>query len=485
MQENNLNLQLRPELKERKLSVKVELVTPQFGGGAESRKPDAKQWLRPASVRGALRFWWRALFGASFSTPKEMHAAESSIFGCTAAEKERGSAGKVSVTVRVLADATVKPWDDYQQLDTVRVQQGQRAGQKVVASAQSVAYFPANENKREQQKTAGLVSPSAQAVLTISDLSFARPTKDRLDAVQWEQVLESLRAFILFGGSGSRTRRAAGAICLSSAEDSQKLSFPTTTESIKRWVAKYTNRGNEHECFLLSRCQYVYITQDRYDTGEKAQEALLAMWREFRQQRPHPASWFGGNKWGRTNWPEADAIRMLTKQHASWENKGRPIDHAPLSVNEGLVPRAHLGLPIIVKFKDDDSARKREEEQGSFRRGRWLSTDPPMSEIVLRKLGQDGKPVLVERYASPVLLAVTAINEPSQPAKRLFVGLVLITRSILQRDQTVVLKAKPSQPLSPGNWIDVLSKQQGRRGLLQTLDQMSFQPILTVEGTMK
>ena len=41
-----------------KLTVTLEAVTPLFLGGAD---PRGSPELRPASFRGVLRFWWRAL----------------------------------------------------------------------------------------------------------------------------------------------------------------------------------------------------------------------------------------------------------------------------------------------------------------------------------------------------------------------------------------------------------------------------------------
>jgi len=41
------------------ISFECEIITPMFLGGADGRTPD----LRPPSIKGALRFWWRAMNG--------------------------------------------------------------------------------------------------------------------------------------------------------------------------------------------------------------------------------------------------------------------------------------------------------------------------------------------------------------------------------------------------------------------------------------
>ncbi len=52
-----------------------ETITPMFLAGADGRTPE----LRPPSIKGALRFWWRALNG--HLTLAEMKKKESEIFG--------------------------------------------------------------------------------------------------------------------------------------------------------------------------------------------------------------------------------------------------------------------------------------------------------------------------------------------------------------------------------------------------------------------
>ena len=64
-----------------KLSYKLEVVTPLFLGGSDPRR---KPELRAASLRGALRFWFRALLGGVLGDrPNEVFKHESEVFGST------------------------------------------------------------------------------------------------------------------------------------------------------------------------------------------------------------------------------------------------------------------------------------------------------------------------------------------------------------------------------------------------------------------
>ncbi|MCS7032162.1 MAG: type III-B CRISPR module RAMP protein Cmr1, partial [Gloeomargarita sp. SKYG116] len=66
------------------LQVQLETVTPLFLGGAD---PRGKPELRAASVRGALRFWLRALAGSSTgdsaSGIEKLRQMEAQVFGST------------------------------------------------------------------------------------------------------------------------------------------------------------------------------------------------------------------------------------------------------------------------------------------------------------------------------------------------------------------------------------------------------------------
>lgn len=68
-----------------KIELRLETVTPMFLGGAD-QQPE----FRPASLRGALRFWLRAALGGVLGDQhlNELHRREALIFG----ETERGSA---------------------------------------------------------------------------------------------------------------------------------------------------------------------------------------------------------------------------------------------------------------------------------------------------------------------------------------------------------------------------------------------------------
>ena len=63
-----------------RLQLTCEVVTPLFCAGADQQRPE----IRPPSIRGAMRFWWRALHGAAVGNDiKALQQQESAVFGAT------------------------------------------------------------------------------------------------------------------------------------------------------------------------------------------------------------------------------------------------------------------------------------------------------------------------------------------------------------------------------------------------------------------
>ena len=64
-----------------------EVVTPMLGGGAEPRTPHAADSgfrIRPPSIRGHLRFWWRAVCGSRHTVvPSKLRELEAALWGST------------------------------------------------------------------------------------------------------------------------------------------------------------------------------------------------------------------------------------------------------------------------------------------------------------------------------------------------------------------------------------------------------------------
>jgi CRISPR-associated protein Cmr1 len=89
-----------------RLQLTCEVVTPLFCAGADQQRPE----IRPPSIRGAMRFWFRALHGAVMGNDvKAVQQRESAVFGAT----ERASVVKIRVQVSSFRAETFKFTDLY------------------------------------------------------------------------------------------------------------------------------------------------------------------------------------------------------------------------------------------------------------------------------------------------------------------------------------------------------------------------------------
>ncbi|MGQ0536801.1 MAG: type III-B CRISPR module RAMP protein Cmr1, partial [Methanobacteriota archaeon] len=168
-----------PSLSE--VSVQVEVVTPILGGGSQTRSIDDVDVIRPATVRGHLRFWWRALHGHQFHRPADLYAAESALWGRAATDEGGRSAVEIRIDVNQAGGI-----DD----SDIHLQQTPGA----------YALWPARAETRQiTKRPAPRRKPGTSFTLTL-----AAP-EDSEAAVR-----NAVRAWLLFGGYGSRTRRGLG-----------------------------------------------------------------------------------------------------------------------------------------------------------------------------------------------------------------------------------------------------------------------------------
>jgi len=75
------------------ITFECEVITPMFLGGADGQTPE----LRPPSIKGAMRFWWRAMNG--HLSLKALKEREAEIFG---ASDEK--IGRSKFSIRILSD---------------------------------------------------------------------------------------------------------------------------------------------------------------------------------------------------------------------------------------------------------------------------------------------------------------------------------------------------------------------------------------------
>jgi CRISPR-associated protein Cmr1 len=183
--------------------------------------------LRPPSIKGALRFWWRALNWGQFLDQTEfdttpaliaMHRAESELFG-TASGQDRAqqSCFLIQVTLEKTAHGNINPAQINHKADS---------GHSYLLG-QGLYHF-----KNGYQRTA--IAPNVSLHLRV----LIRPGKDPALLEKYHLQLErALLVLGLLGGLGSRSRKGFGSLAIEKIT-SNILSVPHNSDEFRTILSK-------------------------------------------------------------------------------------------------------------------------------------------------------------------------------------------------------------------------------------------------------
>lgn len=287
-----------PGSKEAWQEIYCELVTPIYGGGVQAAMPDVLMPIRATAIRGQLRFWWRLLAQQKWNLKeKSLREAEFRLWGGIG---EEAAASLVFLRVQI-------------------------------------------QNKLQEASLSDYAGPLGYALFTVratKELPEMRLGKEGLRwIVQWrlsekanetdkQQVLETLRWWVNFGGVGARTRRGCGAFVV---KDSSNPVFkqPLSVDEVMQAGCKLVLRPSTN-CAL------------------KAWKEAVQRLRDFRQGKEvgrNPSSDIKKPA-GRSRWSEPDEIRRITRTHSD--------RHKPEHPAGDLFARGVFGMPIIFHFVGGD-----------------------------------------------------------------------------------------------------------------------------------
>lgn len=209
----------------KKITFEIETITPMFLAGAEQDKAE----LRAASIKGLLRFWWRAL--QAESDMNKLRQKESEIFGSADEKKGGGS----SFSIRVIPNGDLKPTKNkfpFNQQYQVPVE-GKTFNINIL---EYLAYGTYEYVKKQGNVFIREYYPEKSKFNII--LSF---TDDR----RANDVLKSFYVWALFGGIGSRSRNGFGSFNILNKEkafedikDSISVHNPYEKENVGKLVKK-------------------------------------------------------------------------------------------------------------------------------------------------------------------------------------------------------------------------------------------------------
>ncbi|MBA2660918.1 MAG: type III-B CRISPR module RAMP protein Cmr1 [Bradymonadaceae bacterium] len=366
------------------LSVELQVVTPILGGGFQTRTIDDVDFIRTATIRGHLRFWWRALFAHQYPTAKKLYEQESKLWGEAASED--GGRSAVELQVKIINT----PAD----VDTSDINLSRTDG----AYALWPARGDAKGNSPAPRRKSG----------TRFKLTVLGPDKSE------SELRDVIRAWILFGGYGSRTRRGLGSLIVTNDRDSW-LPRAATRQAFEELFGR--DIFSEH---LAPRCDtprlagaVLHVGNTQARSAQDAWIQALDWLKDFRQgaigdegkraREPHPGD---PQRPSVSNWPEPDKVR-----HLSTPSGGLRWAHQPDRHNDVPAwPRAGFGLPISVQFQQQSRIPRAGWIRGGreTRNLRWnelppeqdnFGVEPNECELLWRIDGRQ-----VERLASPLIV---------------------------------------------------------------------------------
>ena len=292
----------------------IQVITPIFGGGVKAGENDPVTLIRPSSIRGHLRSFWRATRGAKCKSLAELHQREGEIWGTTE------NPSKVALEIKLKSPGKKYPCAYFPE---------DKNFPRFEKNHPSYALFPFQGNKRDE-------IPPANCTSNVSfELKLTHPQSISLD------VDAAVWAWTNFGGIGARTRRGCGALYCKELSPKR--------ESLNSWYKSFLDGLGVD----LSRSQKWPTLPDKLLVRDNNSNNVLQGWSDvvglmqtFRQGQGvgrNPGS--SPNRPGRSRWPEPEAVRQATSSRFARHSR------MPAIPNDAF-PRAELGLPIVFHFKD-------------------------------------------------------------------------------------------------------------------------------------
>ncbi|OQX15231.1 MAG: type III-B CRISPR module RAMP protein Cmr1 [Thiothrix lacustris] len=250
-----------------------------FIGDAEQKASG----ISPASVKGALRFWWRALMWGKILTDEKMdsnaalqalHQQESALFGSSA---DKGNAATFTLRVDAASVKTEHKTD-----------------------------FPKGGNDPSGYLGLGLwesgshakgnFQPHREYISENQTFSVTLKIQPSVSTAQQQTLKDALLAWGLFGGLGSRARRAFGSVAIQSI-DNTFFTFSKTTDyfaAVNQLFATYRLESITQPPFTAFGKGSRFAINDKSEKDARTAHATLGM--KFKDYRGQPSPLRGSVK---------------------------------------------------------------------------------------------------------------------------------------------------------------------------------------------
>jgi CRISPR-associated protein Cmr1 len=257
------------------LTATYHIVTPMFLGDADQNATE----IRPPSVKGALRFWWRALNWGRFrdgtddaTALRNLHEAEAALFGAAADEKnDKRGQGRFLVETIPAKRSKESAWPKNQ----------------TPSGYLGLGLFPMQGHQQREGFT------EHQDFTLIFRF---KPGPDEIVNEAKTQVRDALAALSLFGGLGSRARRGFGSIALMTLDnvDHALKTKRDYSNQVSEVMSRYPKTEHLPPFTAFSKQSRLAL----FGTAQSARQAHHGLGGAYQQYRGQPSKLRGRIKAG-------------------------------------------------------------------------------------------------------------------------------------------------------------------------------------------
>lgn len=245
------------------------IVTPMFIGDADQKA----SCISPVSVKGALRFWWRALnwgkirneIDSDTAALQRLHQQESELFG-TSADNGRAAAFTLRVNAQTVALNHSTDWP---------------RGRNDPSGYLGLGLWESGSRER------GNFQAHREYIAEGQNFSVSLIASTNLSNDIMQQLRDALSVWGLFGGLGSRARRAFGSVAIQSLDQTTFL-FSTVNDYkqvVDKLLSSYRLASIKQPPFTaISQDTQFSISNNLQASARLAHANLGAVFRDYRGQ---------------------------------------------------------------------------------------------------------------------------------------------------------------------------------------------------------
>lgn len=206
------------------LEAHLRIVTPLFMAGANQQQAE----LRVASVKGVLRYWWRAIALGRLKSLDAVKTAEDQLFGSTE--------GQAQFVMRLDPPQVEGKLDNGKILKNGTTTVG--SGARYLGYGVMEAFASSKKGTQAGQLTRPCLLPPIDTTLHIIGKSRAKNCPKEED---WQDLRQAIIALGLFGGLGSKSRKGYGSCNLVSLKQDQASYWtePHDAQSLYDCITKF------------------------------------------------------------------------------------------------------------------------------------------------------------------------------------------------------------------------------------------------------